>query len=279
MQPTLSQFQIYSIGIAAQNKHLDSDILYVVPIEVTPFGEGELDSRIDEFTGEGLDKDENPYVVKVSHDVAVEAKWLRIYHTNRRTPPDIRRGERIMLYRHSDSQDLYWDSMGMDDHLRRLETVIYTWSATPREDEDATDPEHCYSLEICTHTRQVTFRTVKGKNKGGGGNVEPFAYTLQFNTDYGSVVLTDDEDNYIELDSAETRILFRNKFDTIVHLDKKRLLMNADEEVRIKCGPTEQVWTPKGIRTYTPRYEGIKSTGNSGFVPLKTNAKSPKKGL
>lgn len=279
MNPTLSQFQIYSIGIAAANKHLDSDILYVQPIEVTAFVEGELDARLEEVEGGGVDRHDEEYTVKVTKDTSVEAKWLRITHSNRRTPPDIRRGERVMLYRHSDSGEFFWDSMGMDDHLRRLETVIWTWGATDREEEDATDPEHCYSLEICTHTRQVTFRTVKGKDHGGGGTKEPFAYTFQFNTDYGSVVLTDDDGNYFELDSHESRLLLRNKYDTIVHLDKRRVLINGDEEVRIKSGATEQVWTPGGVRVYTPRYEGIQSTSDSGFKGIETGDQSSKGGL
>lgn len=271
-----SKMEFYSFAVAAQNKHLDSDIVYAMPIEVTPYMDGELDARIESVEGSGEDHHENPYTVTVSKDNAVKAQWLPIHNTNRFTPPDIRRGERLLLYRFSDSEQFYWVSTGQDDNLRRLETVIYTWSATDREPDDATEPENCYSFEVCTHTRQVTFRTVKGKTKGGGGTTEPFAYTLQFNTDYGSVVLTDDDGNYFELDSTETRLLLRNKYDTIVHLDKKRVLINGDEEVRIKSGATEHVWTPGGTRLYTPKFEGIKSTSNSGYKPIITNTKSPK---
>lgn len=279
MQETKSTFIFYSFAIAAQNKHLDSDIVYALPIEVTPFVEGELDAEIETVEGIGEDHYEEEYTVSVKKDNAVMASWLPLHNTNRRTSPDIRRGERLLLYRMADSQDFYWVSMGKDDNLRRLETVIYSWSATDREEDDATDPDFCYSFEVCTHTRQVTFRTVRGIDHGGKGTKEPFAYTLQFNTDYGAVVLTDDDGNYFELDSTETRLLLRNKFDTIVHLDKRRVLINGDEEVRIKSGATEQVWTPGGVRTYTPRFEGIKSTSDSGFKPINTGAKSPKGGL
>lgn len=224
MQETQSQFQIYSIGIAASNKHLDSDTLYVVPLEIAPFGDGELDSELEEFEGGGKDRLDQEYTVKVNSDRAVEADWLRITHTNRRTSPDVRRGERVMLYRHSDSGDLLWDSMGMDDHLRRRETVIYSWSATQEEGANATDPENCYSLEICTHTKQATFRTVKADE-------EPFAYTFQFNTGDGVVTLTDDVGNLIRLDSAATKITVINKDGTYTHWDKEDIKMYAPNDV------------------------------------------------
>lgn len=263
MQPTQSQFQIYSMGIAASNKHLDTDLAYIVPIEITPFGEGELDSLLDEYEGEGKDRNDMEYSVKVNHDRAIEAKWLRITHTNRRTSPDIRRGERVMLYRHSDSGELFWDSMGMDDHLRRLETVVHSWSATPREDEDATDPEHSYSLEVCTHTKQVTFRTVMTPDKGGGGDTEPFAYTFQFNTGDGVVTLTDDVGNMFRLDSAETKITVINEDGAYTHWDKQNINMYAPNEITMKaenrifmeCGSSTIEMTPSNITQISPRID------------------------
>lgn len=263
MQPTMSHFQIYSIGIAAANKHLDSDLLQIVPIEITPFGEGELDSKIEEFEGEGKDRFNEDYHVKVSHDRAIEAKWLRIHHTNRRTSPDVRRGERIMVYRHSDSGEFYWDSMGMDDHLRRLETAIYSWSATPREDEDATAPEHSYSLEVCTHTKQVTFRTARDPEEGGGGDGEPFSYTFQFNTGEGAVILTDHVGNWIQLNSADTKITVMNKDGAYTHWDKVDINMYAPNEITMKaenrifmeCGSSTIEMTPSNITQISPRID------------------------
>lgn len=260
MNTSPSGYYVYSIGIAAQNKHLDSDQIYVLPIEVTPYVNGELDSDPKPFDAEGVDKYNEPYMVTVEKDQAVKAEWLRISHTNRRTSPDIRRGERVLLYRHSDSERLYWDSMGMDDHLRRLETVIYSWSATPREDEDATSPGHSYSFEICTHTKQVTFTTERDPAEGGGGDGEPFTYTFQFNTGYGSVTLTDHVGNYLELDSPETRWTVMNKNGTYTKWDKDDIIMYAPGEINaeavkrifLKCGGSTIEMLPSVININSP---------------------------
>ena len=236
MQTTHSQFQVFSMGIAAENKHLESDILHVNPIEVTTMGDGELDARLVEYEGSGTDKNGDSYELKVKQNSAVEAKWLRLGHTNRRTPPDVRRGERVLLYRHGDSGEMYWDTMGMDDHLRRLETVIYSWSDVPEEEKDATEPANSYSFEVCTHTQQATFRTVKG-------NKEPFFYTFQFNTKEGVVLLTDDVGNYFELNSKLSYVKLHNKNGATTVLDNDNthsyspdsIAIKAEKDVSFKC--------------------------------------------
>jgi len=236
MQETHSQLQVYSLGIAAANKHLETDLLYVNPIEITSFGDGELDARLENYEGTGSDKDGGSYNVKVQHTAAVEAKWLRIGHTNRRTSPDVRRGERVILYRHSDSSDLYWDTMGMDDHLRRLETVIWSWSDIREENKDATDPANNYSFELCTHTKQATFKTVKADQ-------EPFEYRFQFNTKEGVVILTDDVGNFFELNSAKSYVKMHNKDNATYVLDRENadmfapgsMAVKAEKDISFKC--------------------------------------------
>lgn len=256
-----SKFKLYSIGIVSQNKKLDEDTCYIMPIEVTPFVDGELDAKLEEVIGEGKNKDNENYTVTVSKSSSIKAKWLRVLHTNRRTSPDVRRGERVLLYRYADSQDFYWDSMGMDDHLRKLETVIWSWSDTKEEYQsvDSTDPEQSYTFEISTHNKLVTFRTVKADG-------EPYAYTFQLDTKYGNFILTDDDGNYFQLDSPETSLKMVNKDKSVVHLNKKKVWINGDEEVRIKSGATEVIHTPSGTKHYTPKFEGIKHGGNSGFI-------------
>lgn len=226
MKQTLSQFHFYSKGVVAKNKELDSKTIYALPIEIVNFVDGELNSLLEEKIESGEDKYGNEYYVKVKTDNAVEAKWLPT--TNRRTAPDVRRGERVILFRHSDSDELYWQSEGMDDHLRKLETLVWSWSDTQDENKDSTDPANAYSLEISTHTKQITLKTVKE-------NGESFAYTIQINTNDGRIVVTDDVNNYIELDSAKTKITLHNKDTTKIVLDKKNIFHYAPDSIHSKA--------------------------------------------
>lgn len=225
----LSKLKIYSIGIVAENKEVGQDTCFIMPIEITPFVDGELTDEVVTVTEEGKDKNNEQYTVTVDTSAAVEAVWLRIYHTNRRTSPDVRKGERVLLYRYADSQDLYWDSMGMDDHLRKLETVAWTWSATEEEYQavNSTEKDYRYSLELSTHKKLITLKTTKA-------NEEPFAYTIQLDTGNGNFVITDDVGNYIQIDSMETIMTFINKEKTMVELNKQDILMYAPRDLNCK---------------------------------------------
>lgn len=234
----ISKLKLYSVGLVSENKKLSSDEIYVIPIEVTPVVEGEINNDTKDVSVGGVDRNGEPYEVKVKTGSSIVAEWLRLGNTNRRTSPDVRRGERVLLYRFADSDKFYWESMGMDDHLRGLETVVYSWSNTKTEwpAADATKPEQCYTLEIDTHKKLVTFKT--NKDTGQTGNGEPYAYTFQLNTAEGYFTITDDVGNYIELDSAETKITLKNKDTTKVELNKENILVDAPNNITVTCGNT-----------------------------------------
>ena len=251
-----SNFHVYSLGVVAANKKLDSDLAYIYPTEVTSFTEGELTAESFSAETGGVDREGNEYQLSVEENASLEAKWLPLGNTNRRTPPDVRRGERVLLWRNADTDQFYWTSMGLDDHLRKLETVVYSVSDTRDESKDSTHPDNSYSMEFCTHTKQVTLRTVKEDG-------EPFAYTFQFNAKDGGVVLTDDVGNYIELDSADTVIRLENRMGTHLYLDKKDILAFAPNEINMEasnrilftCGSSTIEMTPSNIKQVSPRID------------------------
>lgn len=214
-----SQFRVYSIGIVAANKPMSTAVAQIVPIEVLPLLDGELTDGLERLEVDGDLADGSKYTVSVEASNAVEATWLSA-NTNRRTPPDLRRGERVLLWQYGDADKFYWTSLGLDDHLRKLETVIFAVSATTDEEDTSLRTDNTYSLEISTHTKQITLRTSKADG-------EPFEYIFQFNTKEGCVTLTDDDGNYLEMDSAEGRITLQNSSGTNLVLDKKDIRFKA----------------------------------------------------
>lgn len=221
---SLSQFRLYSIAIAAENRKLDSHELECMPVEILGFVDGEITSDRQEFEDEGVDAFDESYTVKVSQSNSVVATWLQ-WGSNRITPPDIRRGERLMLWRFGDTDKLYWTDTGLDGFLRRLETAIWAFSNTRDESTKALTPENSYFMEVSTHRKQITLRTCKSDG-------EPFAYTMQLNTKEGVFTLTDDDENYIEFDSAERKITLKNKDGTVVILDKRNIFMVAPDLIK-----------------------------------------------
>lgn len=226
MELKQSKFRPVSFGIAAENLKMGSDILEVVPVEWLPYLDGEINSSTEVMEDSGVDGLGIEYTAKVETANSLPAKWLPM-DDNRSTPPNIRRGERVHIYQFADSQQFYWSCYGLDKGLRRLETVVYMFSNTRDEKVKVLDRTNSYTVEVSTHTKQVTLRT----NKNDG---EPFAYTFQFNTKVGAVTLADDDSNYIEFDSAERKITAKNKDGSFITIDKRVIRMFAPDLIHMQ---------------------------------------------
>lgn len=214
----------YSLGIAANNKEIGSDVLLVTPIEALTLLDGEIASKPHNKRAQGEDADGNVYQTTVTQDLAIPCKWYPVSNSNRRTSPDVRRGERVMIYQFADRNEYVWQSLGMDDHLRKLETVVFSISGTPDEDVDGTLPENAYFVEMSSHNGSITVSTsVK--------NGEYTSYAVQIDAKNGKFVAADALGNKIVLDSANTLIELTNADDTTVQLDKQKILLQAKQSI------------------------------------------------
>ena len=217
-----------SIGTAAENKPLTSTQLNVVAHELLPALDGYLSVNPETVTGEGKRPDGSDYQTSVQSDVVITATWLP-YGSNRVTPPDIRRGERVMLYRVADTDQYYWRDLGLDASFRRLESVIFAWNANPSIADSGFDPDNAYYFEVSTHNKSITMGTSKA-------NGEPFAYTLQFDTAEGSVTLSDDIGTFVQLNSAEKQIVLMNAAQSYFNMHDKNLSISVLGDIDIKAG-------------------------------------------
>lgn len=216
----LSRFRFYSVGIVAANLPLGSDLIEVTPTEDFPFMEGELTDHAEKKTVNGQREDGSAFTVSLQEATTIQAKWLR-NHDNRLTPPNVRRGERVILYQFGDADRYYWTTQLIDAKLRRLETVIYGWSASSKEDEPV-DSDHMYYFEVSTHRQLVTFHTSKA-------NGEFTAYDIQINTKDGTILIQDDMGNYISLDSRAVRMELKNADGVHYDMDRKNLTVTVPE--------------------------------------------------
>lgn len=224
----MSKMKLFSIGIAAENKKLDSHELRVVPIEVLPMGDGDIVDSITETDVTAEDASEKEYTVKIKQRSALKATWIPVHGSNRTTSPNVRRGERLLIWQYGDTDKYYWSPTGLDDDLRRLETVIYAWSATKEEYADLKPGDNMYSLEVSTHGKHITLHTTQADG-------EPFEYTIQLDTKNGKFLIADNDNNSIHLDSAERIITAKNRDKTEVTLDKKTIYAYSKDLIQFHC--------------------------------------------
>ena len=223
-----SQMSNVSIGIAANNKDVGSDMLMVVPIEAMQMTDGEIASQLRDEQSQGQDASGETYQHTIKTDLAIPCKWYPISNTNRRSAPDVRRGERVQIFTFGDSNEYHWQSLGMDDHLRKLETLIMSWSGTADESVDGTKPENSYFFEVSTHNGTVTFQTSQQ-------NGEFSSYAVQIDAKNGKVMVADALGNKFMIDSKETVIEATNADNTTVRLDKQTILAKAQQTITLQA--------------------------------------------
>jgi hypothetical protein len=213
MSESRAMLQKYSIGVVAANKGLNTNVIEVLPAEHFPMVDGELTSNATKYQAAGVDANGNSYADSLNTALSVSATWIALGSMNRTTSPDVRRGERVQLYRYADSDAYYWTTLTDDLSIRRLETVAHAYSGTADESTTALDGTNSYFHEVSTHNGYMHWHTSKA-------NGEPFGYDVQINAKTGFVTIQDDVGNAMRMDSANCMITLQNAQGSSIVLDK-----------------------------------------------------------
>lgn len=219
--------KFYSYGIVAENKKLDSRVVEVTPVEDLPMLNGEIKSGLVTDTVHSQDARGGETQIKTTTANSIPATWLPIGSSNRHTAPDVRRGEGVILYRFADSQHFFWTTLFDDLKLRKLETVIYAWSATKVEGAEI-NADNYYFLEVSTHRGMLHLHTSKA-------NGEYCVYDVQINTKDGVIQIIDDVGNFFMFDSKEKQIAFKNADDCYLEINKKNMTLQVPETYTLKA--------------------------------------------
>lgn len=228
--PEVSKLRLYSMGVAASNKELESMELQVVPTEVLNLLDGEVISLPFDSTVTGVRANGTEYSTKVVLDTALNCLWLP-YGSNRDTAPDVRRGERVLIFRYADTDQFYWKELGWDDHLRRGETVRYRFSATVDENADMDDPNNWYTIYVSTHLGMIEINTTDA-------NKELSRYRFQLNTKDGVFLIKDSHGNFIQLESVIKAISMQNGDGTLFQAAQKTFYAYAPDTLSLEGGKT-----------------------------------------
>ncbi len=220
-----SKLHIHSHGIVAVNKPLDTDLIEVWLSEHSPFADGEVTDNIQQATASGKDASGAAYSSSIDTTLTVQAKWLPIGMTNRKTSPDVRRGETVVIYRYGDQDKYYWTTLAYDMKLRKLETAVFAFSNTTDESADGSS-DNTYYLEFSTHRSVVTLHTSKS-------NGEPFTYDIQINAKDGNILITDDAGNFMSMDSANVRLELMNSAGSHYDANQEIITITAPDTINL----------------------------------------------
>lgn len=247
-----------STGIVAMNKERGSKEISAWPIDLLPELDDELTDASRIVNVKAIDSFGNPVVYRVEQSAVIKP-IIWIGDTNRYTPPDVRRGERVDIYQVGNDDRYYWSARGQDEHLRRLETVLFGISANPDNNKE-NSRDNSYFWEWSSHDGHITLQTSQA-------NGEKAAFTFQFDTFKGLLVIEDEKGNTIYLDSVNTDIMFENADGSFIQLIKdvinvKTKTLNVDaENINIKSKQTK--WDNSGTWTLNTKDATISATSSA----------------
>lgn len=220
MTTDASMYTLISIGSAAENKLRGTPDLRVSLTELHPMISGELTSDITSDTVEGIDSKKNQWSAQVFLSNTVLAKW-RGDGSNRISSPDIRRGERLDIWQFGKTDQYFWSvhDPQTETSVRKRETVTHVFSNTVDEEDNKPSAENSWVQEVSTHDKVATL--IKTTKSDG----EQWEYLVQVDAKSGTVVIADDLDNYIQVNSGESTIEVETSMGARVFLNKKDIEM------------------------------------------------------
>lgn len=215
-----SVFHLHSMGRVAENLELGSKVVRVYFTE-DRIGEDEevianpQREEVSYQTGAGERK------AAVNTDTAIPCKWLK-RNSNRVTPPNVRRDDEVLVWRMGDSDDYYWEDTG-NSNVKRLETVIWAYSADPNGPING-DLTNAYVVELSTHEGIFAVHT-------STSNGEPFAWDFQIDAKGGRASVESSGGEHVLIDSNEELVELMNASESVAQLKGPDAFVNVKNNI------------------------------------------------
>lgn len=211
-------------GIAAADKAQNSRELKIYVPELLPFLKGNLEAtEVNDSVNTSGSKDSYSGSIKTKNYIVAS---YRGNNSNRSFPPDIRKGEQVIVTNMGDSDKWWWRESARNDANRRTETLRFSISGTTQT-QPMTHDDNSYFIEIDTR-RSHRIRMVTSKADG-----EKYKYVIEIDADAGKIFIGDDDKNLITLESENQRISMKNKEDSIIEMHGKDITIACKGDICI----------------------------------------------
>ncbi len=186
-----SKYKIYAVGTVAEDLIVGNKAIRVYPHEVVTNIEGDI-TATNSINKQAKDSENKNYNISLDESNTITATWMNP-NSNRITPPNVRKGETVLIYQYADLGKFYWTTRGVELDLRGLEHVEYAYVNDPNATE--MNDSNCYKVIYSTLNKLIAVRTTD--NDGEATN-----YEQSIDTKEGIVLLIlDGFGNTITLDS------------------------------------------------------------------------------
>ena len=231
-----SKLKPYSLGIVVEHKPGGSSTLLVSPVETLNLqGEGSMREASKSFKGAIPDSTNSSFKTEQTSTNYIRAKWLPLGASNRTTPPDVRAGETVLIYKFANVEEYFWEDAMTEPELRRLEDVLYSYSNLAGGSAPH-DLESSYWVRVNTKDKYIHLHTTSSDG-------EPFEYDIKIDTAVGSVKINDNAGNDFKLDSPSNTVEINTQHECNV-TTATNINLTTGSTVKITAGSLAQVVAP-----------------------------------
>lgn len=189
-----SGFKLYAIGTVASDLISGNAPIKVFLHEIMSNVDGAIgdDNNISENV---KTSDNKVYAINMNSSGTVNAVWIN-NNSNRVTPPNVRSGEKVEIWKYEDSDKYYWKTMGSELDLRKLEHVKWVFVNTDASGETQINDSNSYSFTMSTLNKMAKLHT-------SDSNGELTTHDIELDTKEGKLSYKDGKGNFFELTSGD----------------------------------------------------------------------------
>lgn len=218
-----SQVHFYSLGIVAEDKSRNTDIVKIIPIEVsfmepTKVAVQEMETEKSHSTGTATDN------LKVKEGNTITARWWK-FNSNRVNSPLVKKEDQVLIYQLGSTDIFFWMDLNTSN-VKRLEDAIFAFSADPTN-QMADDLSNAYVINYSPIDGHITLRTSMM-------NGEKAAYIHQFNTRDGIWLCRDHLGNQYYMNSLEYDLGFENAMLSKINMNKEDIFMFSKKSINLE---------------------------------------------
>lgn len=215
-----SKFNILSIAEVANDKvkdalDVDSYLLEIIPDMTGNTNEEQVLSSMSESYTKKV-KSANVKKTKL-----IKSRWFPLSDPNRVTPPDVCKGEKLLIFDFAGVDDYLWTTFQSTPSYRKLEKAVWMFSDNPSMESKNT-MEDAYTFMIDTYDRQVHFHTATA-------NGEYTTWDMQWDTYLGQFTLIDGKKNEIQIQSFIDRLNVSIRDDADILIDDDTTYYNGHD--------------------------------------------------
>lgn len=233
-----SSFHLHGIGVVVEDRpDGDDPVIIVNLVEKLTLQTGPMNSESESETVDITLAGGIKSKAIVSGSRLIRPRWVPEGDANRMTPPDVRVGESVKIYRNSDESEYFWSTVFIEPILRRLEHVIWGFGNT-RNKGERLSKQNTYYAEWNTKDKVVNFVTTMSDG-------ERYSYHFSLDPGNSGAFLRDNIGNGITISSDEASVTVTDSEGGIVELKAGFATITAPAGYRVKApkitldGPTD----------------------------------------